>query len=77
LGQVDGPVDLFPADGAYEGEPTLKILAARFGLMIEMTIPPPINAILSPHAAEFPTTHDCHIAEIAARGRMAWQKPTG
>ena len=45
--------------------------------MIEVTIPPPRNAILSPNAAKDPTARDCHIAEIAARGRMAWQKATG
>jgi hypothetical protein len=77
LDQVDCPVDLFLADGAYEGEPTFEMLAARFGLMIEVTIPPPKNAILSHNAAKDPTARDCHIAEIAARGRMAWQKATG
>jgi hypothetical protein len=45
--------------------------------MIEVTIPPPKNAILSPNAAKDPTARDRHIAEIAARGRMAWQKATG
>ncbi len=53
------------------------MLAARFGLMIEVAIPPPKNAILSPNAAKDPMARDCHIAEIAARGRMAWQKTTG
>ena len=42
-----------------------------------MIIPPPKNAILSPNAAQEPTARDCHIAEIAARGRTAWQKATG
>lgn len=77
LDQVDGPVDLFLADGAYDGEPTSDLLAVRFGSTIEVTIPPPKNAILSPNAAQNPTSRDCHIAEIAARGRMAWQKATG
>ncbi|AKI03290.1 Transposase DDE domain (plasmid) [Hoeflea sp. IMCC20628] len=77
LDQVDGPVDMFLADGAYDGEPTSDLLAARFGSAIDVTIPPPKNAILSPNAAKDPTARDCHIAEIAARGRMAWQKATG
>ena len=77
LDQIDGPVDLFLADGAYDGEPTSDLLAARFGSTIEVTIPPPKNAILSPNAATGPTVRDCHIAEIAARGRMAWQTATG
>ncbi|GIT89302.1 IS5 family transposase [Roseobacter sp. OBYS 0001] len=77
LDQVDGPVDLFLADGAYDGEPTSDLLAARFGSTIEVTIPPPKNVILSPNAAKDPTARDCHIAEIAARGRIAWQKAAG
>ena len=76
LDQVDGPVDLFLADGAYDGEPTSELLATRFGSTIEVTIPPPKNAILSPNAAKDPTARDSHVAEIAARGRMAWQKAT-
>ena len=77
LDQVDSPVDLFLADGAYDGEPTSDLLVARFGSTIEVTIPPPKNAVLSPNAAQDPTVRDRHIAEIAARGRMAWQKATG
>ncbi|MEP3333560.1 transposase, partial [Sedimentitalea sp.] len=77
LDQVDSPVDLFLADGAYDGEPTSNLLAARFGSTIEVTIPRHKNAILSPNAAKDPTARDGHIAEIAARGRMAWQKATG
>lgn len=77
LDQVAGPVSHFLADGAYDGDPTSDLLAARFGSLIEVTIPPPKNAILNPEAAEDPTARDCHIAEISARGRMAWQKATG
>ena len=77
LDQVDGPVDLFLADGAYDGEPTSDLLAARFGSTIEVTIPPPRNAILSPNAAQKQTARNCHIAEIAAHGRMVWQKISG
>ena len=77
LDQIDGPVDLFVADGAYDGEPTSDLLAARFGSMIEVTIPPPRNATLSPNAAMDPTARDCHIAEIASHGRLAWQKTSG
>jgi len=71
LDQVDGPVDLFLADGAYDGEPTSDLLAARFGSTIDVTIPPPKNAIQSPNAAKDPTARDCHIAEIAGRGRIS------
>jgi hypothetical protein len=89
LDQVDGSVSLFLAplsdasiacramDGAYDGEPTSDLLAARFGSMIEVTIPPPKTAILSAIAGQDPTARDCHIDDIAARGRMAWQKASG
>ena len=77
LDQVDGSVDRFLADGAYDGDPTSDLLAARFGSMIKVAIPPPKNAIQSPNAAENPTARDCHIVEITAHGRMAWQKATG
>jgi hypothetical protein len=77
LDQIDGPIDRFLADGAYDGEPTSDLLAARFGSTIEVTIPPPRNAIPSPSAACNPTARDRAIAQIKARGRMAWQKSSG
>ena len=77
LGQIDGQVEQFTADGAYDGEPSYALLAARFGPMVTVTIPPPKNAVMSPDAAKAPTARDCHIVEIASHGRMAWQKATG
>ena len=77
LDQIDGPVDLFLADGAYDGEPTVKALTDRFGPLMEVTIPPPKNAILSPDAAQDPSARDGHIAEIETHGRMAWQTSSG
>lgn len=77
LDQVDGPVSHFLADGAYDGEPTSDLLAARFGSMTEVIIPPPNNAVFSPDAAQHPTSRDRHIAEIESKGRIAWQKSSG
>ncbi len=77
LDQIDGPVDLFLADGAYDGGPTCDVLAERFGSMIKVTIPPPKNAALSPNAAQYPTVRDHHIAEISTHGRMVWQRTSG
>jgi len=77
LDQIDAHVDLFLADGAYDGEPTIDLLTERFGSAIKVTIPPPKNAILSLDAAQNLSTRDCHIADIAARGRMAWQTSSG
>jgi hypothetical protein len=74
LDQTDGPVDLFLADGAYDGEPTVEALTERLGSAIKVTIPPPKNAALSPDASRNPSIRDRHIAEIKADGRMAWQK---
>jgi hypothetical protein len=77
LDQIDGPVEKFLADGAYDGEPTVKALTDRFGALIEVTIPPPKNVVLSPDAAQNPSIRDRHIAEIEAHGRMAWQQSSG
>jgi hypothetical protein len=77
LDQIDGPVEMFIADGAYDGEPTCAVLTERFGLSIKVTIPPPKNAILSPDVAQNPSIRDRHITDIAAHGRMAWQKSSG
>lgn len=77
LAQVDGPIDLFLGDGAYDGDPTRDLLFERFGTEVEITIPPPKNATLSPNAAQNPTTRDRHITDIATQGRMAWQKTSG
>jgi hypothetical protein len=77
LDQIDGPVEKFLADGAYDGEPTVMALTDRFGPLIEVTIPPPKNAVLSPDASRDPSIRDRHIAEIEADGRMAWQKSSG
>lgn len=77
LDQFDGPVDLFLGDGAYDGDPTRALLVERFGPEIDVAIPPPKDAVLSPDAARNPTTRDCQIIAIAAHGRMAWQKSSG
>ena len=77
LDQVDGPVDLFLADGAFDGSSTRDHLAERFGTRLEIAIPPPKNASFSPNAAQDPTVRDRHIAEIRVHGRMAWQKTSG
>jgi len=77
LDQIDGPIERFLADGAYDGDPTRHLLIERFGAEIEITIPPPTNAVLSPDAALHPTVRDHHITEIQAHGRMAWQKASG
>ena len=44
---------------------------------IEVVIPPPKNAVISPQSAHDPSVRDRHIAEIRRYGRMAWQVATG
>ena len=51
LDQIDGPVDLFLADGAYDGSATRNLLAERFGASLEIVIPPPKNATFSTNMA--------------------------
>ena len=77
LGQIDGPVARFIADGAYDGSPTRDLLETRLGEIVEVIIPPPKTAVQSPQSALNPSARDRHIAEIETRGRMAWQKSTG
>ena len=77
LGQIDSPVTRFIADAAYDGTPTRDLLPTRLGETVEIIIPPPKTAVQSGQSAHNPTVRDCHIAEIEAMGRMAWQKSTG
>lgn len=77
LDQIGGPVARFVADGAYDGAPTRDLLAARFGEVTEVIIPPPKNAVASPQSTLGPSVRDRHIAEIETCGRLAWQKSTG
>ena len=75
LDQVDSSVDLFFADGAYDGEPTSDLLAARFGSTIQVTIPPPKNARFSPNAAQYSTARNRHIADTTATGGWPGRRP--
>ena len=77
LEQIDADVTQFIADGAYDGDPTSTLLADRFGDDVEIIIPPPKVAVLSPAAAVHPTLRDQRITAIAAGGRMAWQVSSG
>lgn len=77
LDQIDGPVDQFLADGAFDGDPTCDRLLERFGEGIEIAIPPPKNSMPSSDADRNPTIRDRQIIEIKAFGRLAWQKTSG
>ena len=77
LDQIDGDVTRFIADGAYDGDRTSDLLTDRFGVGVEIIIPPPKTAVLSPDANGDPTLRDQRIAAIATGGRMAWQVISG
>ena len=73
LAQVEGPVASVTADGAYDSEPTYRAVDAR-----QPQPPPPV--VIPPRIPAIPSgadvARDRHIAAIAERGRMAWQKAT-
>lgn len=78
LNQINGDIERFLADGAYDGGPTYQLMADRpQGSIIQTVIPPPKNAILSAQAETHQTERDRHIQDIESKGRMAWQKDTG
>jgi transposase len=76
LEQIDSEIASVTADGAYDGAPTYEVVAAH-GADIEVIIPPPVTAVPSAEAAHNPSQRDKHIASIADRGRLGWQKETG
>ncbi|WP_298966895.1 hypothetical protein [uncultured Roseibium sp.] len=47
-------------------------MTETFGPDVEITIPPPITAVLG-----LAGQRDAHIKHIAEHGRMAWQSATG
>lgn len=55
LDQIDGDVSHFIVDEAYDGDPTSELLVKLFGVIFEITIPPPKAAVLSAEAASNPT----------------------
>ena len=77
LDQLDAPASRFPADGAYDGASTRDLLRQRHGEAIDVVIPPPKNAVISPQSAHDPSVRDRRIAKIRSNGRMARQVATG
>ncbi len=61
----------FIGDGACDGGPTAETIRSAFGPDVELTIPPPTNAVPGDCAAR-----NAHVKMIAEQGRMAWQKET-
>jgi len=75
LDQIGGPIGRVMADGAYDGAPTYRTIAA-YGEDIEVVIPPRATAVPGGEPGP-PTQRDRHLAMITERGRLAWQASTG
>ena len=73
LDQIDAKIASVTADGAYNGAPTYATIYGH-GQDIDVIIPPPVTAVLSTDAQHNPAQRNRHIAMIAAKGRLGWQK---
>lgn len=61
------------ADGAYDGEPVYRAVAAH-SLTVEAIIPPRSTAVPSDTAGSAPSQRDRHFQRIVERGRRGWQR---
>src|SRR5829696_9264787 len=78
LDQIPGPIASVTADGAYDGEPVYRAVAARQpDPPAAVIIPPRATAVASPTANTTPTQRDRHIGMIHDKGRMGWQRAVG
>ena len=76
LDQVEGAVASFTGDGAYDREDVYDAVATRHP-EAEVIVPPRASAVPSETAETAPTQRDRHLEQIAARGRLGWQKASG
>jgi transposase len=76
LDQVDGAVASFIADGGYDQDSVSAVVAERRA-EAAIIVPPRARAVPSDTAETAPTQRDRHLQQIAAHGRMAWQKASG
>ena len=78
LDQITSPIASVTADGAYDGEPVYRAVAARQpDPPAAVIIPPRATAVPSPTADTAPTQRDQHLRMIQDKGRMGWQKAVG
>ena len=78
LDRITGPVASVTADGAYDGEPVYRAVAARQpDPPAAVIIPPRASAVASSTADTTPSQRDRHIRMIQDRGRLGWQKAVG
>jgi hypothetical protein len=75
LSQIDGEIDQFTADGAYDGKPTYQTIL-QHSSTANVVIPPRSRAIPNSGTGP-PGQRDKHITAIASDGRLKWQAATG
>ena len=79
MDQVDGRIDRFLADGAFDGQPTYDLLIGRRQeLPIPEVIVPPRRADrVRSRELDMIRQRDRHIAYVQTHGKRAWQTATG
>ena len=78
LDQIPGPIASVTADGAYDGEPVYRAVAARQpDPPAAVVIPPRASAVAGRTSGTVPSQRDVHIRMIEDRGRMGWRKAVG
>lgn len=77
LNQIDGEIEQFIADGAYDKQSVYDAISEHQQARIPCVIPPRKDAVLSDDFEHKPTPRDKHILGIRELGRLGWQKETG
>jgi hypothetical protein len=76
LEKVPQEITAVLADGAYDGDPVYRAVAAH-SAEAAVIIPPRKTAVLSDTAETAPTRRDRHLQLIAEKRRLGWQRAVG
>src|SRR3982751_6996053 len=78
LDQIQSPLLSVTADGAYDGEPVYRAIAARQpDSPPAVVIPPRATAVPSAVVDTAPSLRDQHIQIIQEKGRRGWERAVG
>jgi hypothetical protein len=78
LDQIQSPLLSVTADGAYDGEPVYRAIAARQpDSPPAVVIPPRATAVPSAVVDTAPSLRDQHIQMIQEKGRRGWERAVG
>jgi len=79
MDQVDGRIDRFLADGAFDGQPTYDLLIGRRQELPipELIVPPRRADRVRSREFDMIRQRDRHIAYVQTHGKRAWQTATG